>query len=249
MIRKKFTRRTPHLFTDLRKQSCPLGHFQTEDDLFHAYVDWLDYHDPIGFVRNWSLRREYEPEAEDLATNVQLCRNAEEFTQVLRQCLVTWFAQEDLKPHFLHKGFRAVAEDGWVLWRRFVHDMRDNPVWIQSRIALQRFDAPALVDDDRLRHRFIVSAGGVDCLFEHRMHSGGTLSFCASDVRPWTDTELVERARATGRIHDKSAVSVQRAKSEWVTVAFDWPTRVHPDAAYVDGPSPRHRRCSVIEVE
>ena len=127
MKKKKYTRKTPRLFTRLHKQPCPLGYFQTQDDLFHAFVDWLDYYDPTGMVRNWGLRREYEPEAAELAVNVQRCANADEFTKELHRCLTSWFDKRDLKPHFLRQGFSAVAEDGWALWRRFQFDMQKQP--------------------------------------------------------------------------------------------------------------------------
>ena len=39
MKKKRFTRKPTYLFTDLRKQPCPPGHFQHEDDLYHAYVE------------------------------------------------------------------------------------------------------------------------------------------------------------------------------------------------------------------
>ena len=146
MKKKLFTRKTPFLFTHLRKKPCPIGHFKTEndlylayvdwldffcwghapsqDDLYLAYVDWLDYYDPIGFVRNWGILHEYEPEARDLVQRVQRCFNAEEFAVTLRECLVEWFCEEDIKPHFWQHGVCTVAEDGWALWRRFEFDLQ-----------------------------------------------------------------------------------------------------------------------------
>ena len=112
MKKKLFTRKTPFLFTHLRKKPCPIGHFKTENDLYLAYVDWLDYYDPIGFVRNWGILHEYEPEARDLVQRVQRCFNAEEFAVTLRECLVEWFCEEDIKPHFWQHGVCTVAEDG-----------------------------------------------------------------------------------------------------------------------------------------
>lgn len=127
MKKKKFTRKPCWLFTGLRKQPCPTGYFKSEDDLFHAYVDWLDYYDPIGFVRNWGLYREYAPEAKDLAARVQRCNSAEDFAVELRACLVEWFDEQSLKPHFLREGFNTVADAGWALWRQFDANMQKNP--------------------------------------------------------------------------------------------------------------------------
>lgn len=233
MKKKKFTRKTPRLFTHLRKQPCPLGHFQSQDDLFHAFVDWLDYHDPIGVVRNWGIYRDYEPEAADLAVNVQRCRNADEFAVELNRCLTSWFDERDLKPHFLQLGFRAAAEDGWVLWRRFQFDMQQQPTWIAAQDKLAKFKSPAFDDKDRLIFHELVNADSVDCLFQKKMYSGGTLDFRAEDAAHWSDAQIIEKARATGLIADKSDVQVRRGDPGFVSVVFDIATRPYPDAASV----------------
>ena len=250
MRKMKFTRRTPWLFTDLRKQPCPPGHFKTEDDLFHAYVDWLDYHDPIGFVRNWGVYRECEPEAEDLVVRVQHCKSAEEFAVELRKCLTTWFHPDDLKPHFLRRGFRAVAEDGWALGRRFEFDMQKNPAWVASRKKLARF-RPLELDRLVTQHR-LLHIDGVDCRLQWARKASpmGMLEFMATDVAGWTDAQLVEKARATGVIPDGAEFHVVRDHSEFVTLGFDRIAALHPDGAHVPGPYPRRKkRVRVIEVE
>lgn len=123
MKKKKFTRKPRWLFTDLRKQPCPTGYLKIKDDLFHAYVDWLDYCDLIGFVRNHGLYREYEAEAKDLAKREQQCKSAEDFAVELRKCLIAWFEEDSLKLHFLQQGFNTVADAGWALWRQFDTNM------------------------------------------------------------------------------------------------------------------------------
>ena len=231
MKKKIFTRKQCWLFTGLRKQPCPAGHFKTEDDLFHAYVDWLDYYDPIGFVRNWGLYREYEPEAEDLVVRVQQCKSADDFAVELRKCLVAWFHEDSLKPHFLRQGFTAVADAGWALWRRFHFDMQQNPEWVAAREQLARFRPPELdllVTDNRL-----LSTDGVHCKL-HWTRAGspkGYLEFFEADVAHWADAELMEKARATGVIHEAAETQVVRSSPGFVIVTFDQIVHHHPDGA------------------
>lgn len=228
MKSKKYTRKTPRLFTHLQKQTCPLGYFKAQDDLFHAYVDWLDYYDPIGFLRNWGVRREYEPEAADLALNVQRCQNVDEFAAELHQCFITWFDEQDLKPHFLRLGFHAAAQDGWALWRRFQFDMRKQPMWVVEQEKLAQFRSPAFHDQDRLYFHQLVNVEGVDCLFQRRLNHSATLDFMAADAADWSDAQIIEKARGTGLIREASDVHVQHDNPEFVTVVFESASSPYP---------------------
>ena len=250
MKKKIFTRKPCWLFTDLRKQLCPSGHFRTEDDLYHAYVDWLDYYDPIGFVCNWGIRREYEPEAEDLSLRVLRCETVEEFTVELHASLTRWFHPDDLKPHFLNIGFRAVAEAAWALRRRFEHDMQNNDAWIASSAKLLRFKSRKPVGDHILCRHQLLHADGIDCQYRHWSGLGGTLDFLDADASNLTDAQLIERARTTGVIANDAEVRVARDDPGLVTVHFDRINSLHRRGSYADGPSPRRKkRIAVINVD
>lgn len=251
MKKKKFTRKPCWLFTDLRKQPCPPGHFKTEDDLYHAYVDWLDYYDPIGFVCNWSIRREYEPEAEDLTLRVQRCKTVEEFTVELRNSLTQWFHPDDLKPHFHRIGFRAVAGDAWALRRRFEHDMKNNDEWIASRAKLAQFKSGKPIDDDQIlcRHQ-LLQADGIECQYQNWSSLWGTLDFFDADVSNLTDTQLIEKARTTGVIGNDANIRVTGDDSGFVTVSFNSVNKPHRLGRYFDGPCPRRKKkIRVIDVD
>ena len=231
MKKKKYTRKTPCLFNNLRKQPCPLWYFQTQDDLFHAFVDWLDYYDPTGMVRNWGLRREYEPEAADLLLHVQRCQNADEFAVELQRCFSSWFDEQDLKPHFLQRGYSVAAADGWTLWRRFQFNMQKQPGWIAQQDKLSKFKSPTFDDAGRLVFHKLVDADGVDCLFQQRMSAGSTLEFRVEDACHWSDAQVIEKARATGLIAEKSDMQVSRSDPRFVSVEFSIANSPYPDAA------------------
>ena len=250
MKKKRFTRKPTYLFTDLRKQPCPPGHFQHEDDLYHAYVDWLDYYDPIGFVCNWGIRREYEPEADELAVRVRRCRTAEEFTVELHKSLNKWFYKDDFKRHFLRRGFRILAEDGWALSRRFQFDMQRNPDWVTSQEKLARFKSPVVTDDDLLCRHQLLRADGLDCQYQNWRHRDNTLDFFAADVASLTDAQLIDKARTTGVVANDAEIRVLRDEPAFVTIAFDYARYPHQLGRYFPGPYPRRKKhIRTIEVD
>jgi len=219
MKKKKYTRKTPRLFTNLKKTNLPLGHFKTQVDLFHAFVDWLDYYDPIGLVRIFGLRQEYEPEAADLSLYVQNCESADKFAMTLHQCLISWFSEEDLRENFLQR-FHLAAEDGWALWRRFQFDIQKQPDWIAEQNKLAQFGKPIFDDEDRLIFHQLVCVDGIDCLFRKRMHSGETLDFIKTEVAHLSDTQIIQKAQATGLIFNKSNIEIQHRHPDFITVVF-----------------------------
>ena len=253
MHKKNFTRKTPWLFTHLRKQPCPVGYFKTEDDLYHAYVDWLDYYDPIGFVRNWGIHRECELEADYLALRVQYCTSVEAFTAELRRCFAElYFTWADVKPHFLRHGFRAAVEDGWALWRRFAFDMRQNPAWVASQAALAKFRQSEFNGDPMVTAHRLLRGHDVDCLFQWQRTEPprGLVQFIATEVAGLSNAQLIEKCRATGVIREDAAVHVLGHDAGYVTIAFDWAVPQRPDGAYIPGPFPRRKkRVVTIEVD
>lgn len=254
MKRKKFTRKTPWLFTNLRKQPCPTGHFKTENDLFEAFVDWLDFYDPIGFVRNWGVRREHENEADYLVMCVQHCQDEKAFADLLHRCFCEGFFDiANVKPHFLRRGFPAIAQDGWALWRRFEFDTRQNPTWVAARKKLAQFrPLDFAVDDGVVRTHRLLNAGGIDCLFQRKLGKQPLLflEFIASDLAGLTDAQIIEKAWASGVLAEGAQTQVLRDQPGFVTVTFDHCVVLRPDGAYTSGPSPRRRkRVSVIDVD
>ena len=230
MKKKQFTRMTPSLFTGLLKQPCPVGHFKREDDLYKAYVDWLDYYDPIGFVRNWGIFREYEPEAEDLVLRVQHCGSAPHFAVELELCLKQWYDPRDLKPHFLRRGYRVVAEDGWALWRRFCFDMHDTPEWVERQRKLARFKSPNFKDADRTVARRLLIVEGVEALFQKRSQNRETnafVDFVADDVAHWTDAQIIAKTRVACGIAEDKEVRVLREDPAFVTASFSTMNNLH----------------------
>lgn len=251
MKKKKYTRRTAWLFKDgLKKGPLPLAHFKTEDDLYEALVEWFDYHDPIGLVRDWGIYRENEIEAEHIAQRVQHCRSAEEFAEDLRKFLTHMYDLRDLKPHFIRRGFRMVAEEGWALWRRFDFDMKKDRSWVVSREKLARFNSPDVSKDGIPRVHRLMRADDFDCQYVKWSRRDATLNFIALEVAHLSDAQIIEKARRTDVIDDEAEIRVTRDDPEFITVKFDYVRTRVGHGSYAPGSYPRRKsRVSVIEVD